>query len=139
MSIPVPFKPDQKITDVFKEGRFTLSAEILPPRNGSSQRGVLEQVQRLISSGAEFLSVTKGAGGSLRGGSLPIAQVIKETFGVPCIAHFTCRDLTQAEVENHLVDHHFLEFETSWHSAEILQMVSLTGFLEKTATHMHIS
>ena len=38
--------------------------------------------------------MTKGAGGSLRGGSLPIAHAIKEQFNVPCIAHFTCRDLT---------------------------------------------
>lgn len=52
------------------------------------------------------MSVTKGAGGSLRGGSLPIAQTIKEFFRLPCIAHFTCRDLLPEEVENQLVDHH---------------------------------
>ncbi len=52
------------------------------------------------------MSVTKGAGGSLRGGSLPIAQTIKESLGLPCIAHFTCRDLLPEEVENQLVDHH---------------------------------
>lgn len=102
-----PFKVDQKITDVLGAKEFTLSAEILPPRNGASQAAVLEQVKRLLESGAEFLSVTKGAGGSLRGGSLPIAQVIKESFRVPSIAHFTCRDLTQEEVENSLIDHHF--------------------------------
>jgi methylenetetrahydrofolate reductase (NADPH) len=101
------FKIDQKLTDVLAKGRFTLSAEVLPPRNGSEQRQVLEQIQSLIESGAEFLAVTKGAGGSLRGGSLPIAQVIKEQFGVPCIAHFTCRDLTPADVENQLMDHHY--------------------------------
>jgi methylenetetrahydrofolate reductase (NADPH) len=101
------FKIDQKLTDVLSRGRFTLSAEVLPPRNGSEQRQVLEQIQSLIGSGAEFLAVTKGAGGSLRGGSLPIAQTIKEQFGVPCIAHFTCRDLTPADVENQLMDHHY--------------------------------
>lgn len=101
------FKVDQKLTDVLAKGRFTLSAEVLPPRNGSEQRQVLEQIHSLIGSGAEFLAVTKGAGGSLRGGSLPIAQVIKEQFGVPCIAHFTCRDLTPADVENQLMDHHY--------------------------------
>ncbi len=84
-----------------------MSAEVIPPRNGSEQRKVLEQVQALIGAGAQFLAVTKGAGGSLRGGSLPIAQAIKEQFGVPCIAHFTCRDLTPADVENQLMDHHY--------------------------------
>lgn len=103
----LPFKSDQKITEVLAAGRFTLSAEIIPPRNGSEQAQVLEQIQRLVSAGAEFLAVTKGAGGSLRGGSLPIAQAVKERFGVPCIAHFTCRDLLPVEVENQLMDHYY--------------------------------
>lgn len=103
----LPFTPDRKMTDVLGKEPFTLSAEIIPPRNGTEQAAVLTQIDRLIRSGAQFLAVTKGAGGSLRGGSLPIAQAIKEKFGVPCIAHFTCRDLTPMEVENHLIDHHY--------------------------------
>lgn len=101
------FRTDVKLTDVLSKGTFTLSAEVLPPRNGSEQKKVFEQIQSLIGSGAQFLAVTKGAGGSLRGGSLPIAQTIKEQFEVPCIAHFTCRDLTPADVENQLMDHHY--------------------------------
>ena len=68
---------------------------------------MLEQVHSLIGAGAQFLAVTKGAGGSLRGGSLPIAQAVKEQFSVPCIAHFTCRDLLPVDVENQLMDHHY--------------------------------
>jgi methylenetetrahydrofolate reductase (NADPH) len=102
------YRPDIKITDLLgRPGKFTLSAEVIPPRNGAEQSKVLDQVAALVEAGAEFLSVTKGAGGSLRGGSLPIAQLIKERLQVPCIAHFTCRDLTAAEVENHLMDHHY--------------------------------
>lgn len=99
------FRTDRKLTEVIGRGRFTLSAEVTPPRNGAEQGDVLEQVSRLVEAGAQFLAVTKGAGGSLRGGSLPIAQAIKEQFGVPAIAHFTCRDLAPEEVENQLVDH----------------------------------
>ena len=102
-----PFRADQKLSEVLASRSFTISAEVIPPRNGAEQGKVLEQVETLIRSGAQFLAVTKGAGGSLRGGSLPIAQTIKERFGVPCIAHFTCRDLTPAEVENQLMDHHY--------------------------------
>jgi len=101
------FKQDVKIIDLLKNQRFTFSAEIIPPRNGMEQVKVLEQIKVLISAGAEFFSVTKGAGGSLRGGSLPISQAIKDQFGVPCIAHFTCRDMTPQEVENQLMDHHY--------------------------------
>jgi methylenetetrahydrofolate reductase (NADPH) len=101
------FRPDRKITQVLARGGFTLSAEVMPPRNGAEQGTVLGQVAQLVLAGAQFLAVTKGAGGSLRGGSLPIAQAIKEQFGVPCIAHFTCRDLVPEEVENQLMDHHY--------------------------------
>lgn len=108
MSVPTrfPFKPDQHLTQVLKQG-FTVSAEVIPPRNGAEQVQVLAQISSLIESGAQFIAVTKGAGGSLRGGSLPIAQAVKESFGVPCIAHFTCRDLSSFEVENQLMDHHY--------------------------------
>jgi methylenetetrahydrofolate reductase (NADPH) len=102
-----PFRSDIKLTDFLKQNGFTASAEIIPPRNGSEQRKILTQVQTLIEAGAQFLAVTKGAGGSLRGGSLPIAQVIKEQYQVPCIAHFTCRDLTAHDCENSLMDHHY--------------------------------
>lgn len=102
-----PYKPDRKLIDVLTEGKFTLSAEVIPPRNGSDQRKVLSQIAALIDAGAQFLAVTKGAGGSLRGGSLPITQLVKEQFSRPCVAHFTCRDLTPFEVENHLMDHHY--------------------------------
>lgn len=102
-----PFRSDTKLTDFLKQNGFTSSAEIIPPRNGSEQRKILTQVQTLIEAGAQFLAVTKGAGGSLRGGSLPIAQVIKEQYQVPCIAHFTCRDLNAHECENSLMDHHY--------------------------------
>jgi methylenetetrahydrofolate reductase (NADPH) len=100
--------PDRKISEILRETPFTLSAEIVPPRNGSDRQAIIQQIDALKSAGAQFLAVTKGAGGSLRGGSLPIAQLIKEGFKTPCIAHFTCRDLLPEEVENQLVDHHFL-------------------------------
>ncbi len=100
------FKVDQKITDVIKANKFTLSAEVIPPRNGIEQFKILSDIRALVDSGAQFLAVTKGAGGSLRGGSLPIAQAVKESLGVPSIAHFTCRDITPADVENLLIDHH---------------------------------
>lgn len=104
---PISFRPDQKLTDFLANHAFTWSAEVIPPRNGSEQQVILNQIQSLVEADAQFLAVTKGAGGSLRGGSLPIAQLIKEQLGIPCIAHFTCRDLTAADIENQLIDHHY--------------------------------
>jgi len=101
------YVPDQKIIDVLDKAKYTLSAEVIPPRNGAEQQKIFEQIKSLVDSGSQFIAVTKGAGGSLRGGSLPIAQAVKDSFKVPCVAHFTCRDLTIQEVENSLIDHHY--------------------------------
>lgn len=98
---------DKTVTEVLKSKSFTVSAEVVPPRNGEDQAQTFLKLKRIIDSGVDFLSVTKGAGGSLRGGSLPIAQAIKEKLNRPCIAHFTCRDLVPEEVENQLMDHHY--------------------------------
>ena len=106
MTTDFTFRADRKLSEVLSGGGFTLSAEVIPPRNGAEQVRILKDIEALIRAGAQFLAVTKGAGGSLRGGSLPIAQLIKERFGVPCIAHFTCRDLLPADIENQLMDHH---------------------------------
>lgn len=127
----IGYRPDVKLTDFLSRHEFTVSAEVIPPRNGSEQQKILQQVNTLVQAGAKFLAVTKGAGGSLRGGSLPIAHVIKEQFKVPAIAHFTCRDLTAADVENQLMDHHYFgirnilalrgdppDGQTSWTSRE---------------------
>lgn len=95
------------ISELFSQGRTTVSAEIIPPRNGAEASAVLEQISLLQKVPVDFISVTKGAGGSLRGGTLPIAQTIKTQFGICSLAHFTCRDYTIEEIENNLMDHHY--------------------------------
>lgn len=96
----------EKILDII-EKRFTISLEVVPPRNGSSFNKMTKQLMLLASQDPDFISVTKGAGGSLRGGSLPIAHFIQHHIMTPALAHFTCRDYTIEEVENALIDHHY--------------------------------
>lgn len=101
------YTQDHKVVDVLKTRAFTLSAEMIPPRNGEQMQTTMGRLQKVVDSGVDFLSVTKGAGGSLRGGSLPISQTVKDHFSKPCIAHFTCRDLSPQDIENQLIDHHY--------------------------------
>src|SRR5579862_2128038 len=96
----------QSIVDLLKTKK-TLSAEIIPPRNGAETEVILGQIAELKKVPVDFISVTKGAGGSLRGGTLPIAQMIKTRFDICSLAHFTCRDYTIEEIENNLMDHHY--------------------------------
>src|SRR5687767_5588548 len=42
------FQPDRTLTQVLARGRFTLSAEVIPPRNGAEQAAVLSTIANLV-------------------------------------------------------------------------------------------
>jgi methylenetetrahydrofolate reductase (NADPH) len=98
---------NRKITEILNTKKRTISAEIIPPRNGTETEKSFLQIQTLKDAKIDFISVTKGAGGSLRGGTLPIAHMIQSQHHIPSVAHFTCRDHSIEEIENLLMDHHY--------------------------------
>ena len=92
-------------------GQPVISVEIIPPRNGTRLSAILEKVEQLRDCNPDFVSITRGAGGSLRGGTVPIAYLIKQRLGIETVAHLTCIDNSVEELENLLMDHHYLEIE----------------------------
>ena len=95
----------RKITDLIEEKDLTLSVETFPPRNGGDPRIILDKIERLSRLDLDFISITKGALGSHRGGTVPIGYMIGDRYGVNPLVHFRCRDMDRQEVENALVDH----------------------------------
>jgi len=93
------------ITQILAEKDFVYSAEVFPPRNGKSPDLIFKKLQKLAALDIEFISITKGAMGSLRGGTVPIDFMISERYDENALVHFRCRDMIKAEVENALVDH----------------------------------
>lgn len=94
-----------KITEILGK-KFTYSVEMVPPRNWEEPETLYARIGEMKELGVDFISVTKGAGGSLRGGTLPIAYFAKERYGLECIAHFTSMDSTKQEIENSLKDYY---------------------------------
>jgi methylenetetrahydrofolate reductase (NADPH) len=97
----------KKITDILKEKNFTVSVELVPPRNGEGKEEILKKIKQLKGK-VDFVSITKGAGGSLRGGTLPIS-VFADEQGIVPLAHFVCRERTKAEIENDIIDLYYFE------------------------------
>lgn len=97
----------KSVTDILNENSFSFSAEIIPPRNGTDFDTVFELVSDLKQANFQFISVTHGAGGSLRGGTLPIAYHAQNNCELTSIAHLTCRGMSREDLENHLIDHHY--------------------------------
>jgi methylenetetrahydrofolate reductase (NADPH) len=94
-----------KITDIINKKKFTVSVEIVPPRNGNDIGITFDKIAHLKGY-INFISVTKGAGGSLRGGTLPLSYFIQEKLGISTIEHYVCRERTIADIENDLWDMH---------------------------------
>lgn len=88
-----------------------LSVEIIPPRNGERLEVIMRKIEELQDASPDFISVTRGAGGSLRGGTVPIAYIIKQKTGMETMAHLTCIDTPVEELENSLMDHRYLGIE----------------------------
>jgi methylenetetrahydrofolate reductase (NADPH) len=100
----------KKITEILREKKFTISAELVPPRNGTNPEEIYNKISQLRDL-VDFVAVTKGAGGSLRGGTLPISYFAQEKFGINAIAHFVCRERTKEEIENELIDLHYFNIK----------------------------
>ncbi len=98
------FQPE-KITNVLAKKDFTISVEVFPPRNGKSPDIILNKIDELSKLDLDFISITKGAMGSMRGGTIPIGYMISERYGLNSLVHFRCRDMNKRDVENMLVDH----------------------------------
>lgn len=99
--------PGKSVLEILNKNLFSFSAEIIPPRNGTDFESVFADIGKLKNAGFDFISVTHGAGGSLRGGTLPIAHYAQNAVGLSAIAHLTCRNASREDLENSLVDHHY--------------------------------
>lgn len=96
-------KNSKKISDIIKNKRFTISVELVPLRNGSNFDKIYSNLN-ILKDRVDFISVTKGAGGSLRGGTLPLTYFAQEKYNINAISHFVCREKTRQEIENDLTD-----------------------------------
>ena len=97
----------KSIPEILNETPFSFSAEIVPPRNGTSLEQIFQTIEKLKKAGFHFISVTHGPGGSLRGGTLPISYYTQSHYKLTAIAHLTVRGATKEDLENTLIDHYY--------------------------------
>jgi methylenetetrahydrofolate reductase (NADPH) len=90
-----------KIIDIMARKKATFSFEVFPPKTAASLPRILETVREVSHIGADFISVTYGAGGTNRSSTLEIAQTIAEN-GCTALSHLTCIGDTSREVTEHI-------------------------------------
>ena len=77
--------------------KVQISFEVYPPRKPEAMGELREAILKLSSVGAEFISVTFGAGGSETKNSLEVLKFIKENSGSTPLAHLTCVGTTSEQ------------------------------------------
>lgn len=92
-----------EITELYKAKLLRYSIEVFPPKNGCSLDSLLATIESLNSFRPAFVSVTYGALGNARGGTVEIASMVKKRYGLETIANITAVNKSKQDIENLLV------------------------------------
>ncbi len=87
-----------KISELLTGETYSLSFEVFPPKSDTAFDSVKHATEEIAKLKPSFMSVTYGAGGGTSRYTLEIAKNIKETYGVPTLAHLTCVSSTKETV-----------------------------------------
>lgn len=80
-------------------GRPVISFEFFPPKTKEGDKTLLDKtVPALVAAGADYCSVTYGAGGSTREKTLMIVDRIQRESSLTAVAHLTCVSSARSEI-----------------------------------------
>src|ERR1043166_5904371 len=96
----------------------TYSFEFFPPKSPATTDQLWQAVGALARTKPLFMTMTFGAGGSTRDGTLEGAARMRKETKLPTAAHLTCIGLTKAELADYT--------EKLW-AADVRHIVALRG------------
>lgn len=93
-----------RISELLARDGLSLSFEVFPPKTDTAFESVKAATEAIADLRPAFVSVTYGAGGGTSKYTLEIAKTIKESHGVPTLAHLTCVSSTRETVRARIAD-----------------------------------
>jgi methylenetetrahydrofolate reductase (NADPH) len=88
-----------KLTEIWKSrGMPTISFELFPARSDKAQARLDKAIAKLVALEPDFVSVTFGAGGSTREGSLALAAALNNEHGLEVLPYFACYGLSPQQI-----------------------------------------
>ena len=103
-----------KIVDIITKNTPSLSFEVFPPKTETTFDNVKAATEEIAKLCPSFISVTYGAGGGTSKYTLDIVKNIKQSYGVPTLAHLTCVSSTR---------------ETVWQKIEEIKAAGVTNVM----------
>ena len=79
-----------RIDEILATRRPVFSVEFFPPKTAEATEGLYATAGELSELGLDFVSVTYGAGGSTRDGTVEITKALKDELGLETMAHLSC-------------------------------------------------
>jgi methylenetetrahydrofolate reductase (NADPH) len=79
-----------RVDEIIAEQRPTFSIEFFPPKTPEATAELYETARALRELEPDFVSVTYGAGGSTRDGTVEITTALKNEIGFETMAHLSC-------------------------------------------------
>ena len=79
-----------RVDQILSAKRPVFSVEFFPPRSGEAREQLFATASAMRELGLDFVSVTYGAGGSTREGTVEITSALKRDLGFEVMAHLSC-------------------------------------------------
>ncbi len=79
-----------RIDEILASRRPVFSVEFFPPKTAEATEGLFATARELRELEPDFVSVTYGAGGSTREGTVEITKALKDDLGYETMAHLSC-------------------------------------------------
>ncbi|RCW47738.1 MULTISPECIES: methylenetetrahydrofolate reductase [NAD(P)H] [unclassified Halanaerobium] len=90
-----------KIKDIFAEKKVVFSLEIFPPKYDMHIETIYKVLDKFKKIEPDYMSVTYGAGGGVNNNkTCEISSLLKEKYGVEPLAHLTCINSTQENIDD---------------------------------------
>lgn len=87
-----------KIKEIYENKNPVFSFEIFPPNKNFPEEKLKEVIKELSTLKPDFISVTYGAGGTTKSGTVEIASYIKNTLKIETLSHLTCIGSKKEEI-----------------------------------------
>ena len=92
-----------RIEEWVKNKKVVFSFEIFPPKAASSVNTIYDTLEALKGSNPDYISVTYGAGGSLRNNkTIELSSLVKNKYNIEAVAHLTCINSTKDDINYYL-------------------------------------
>lgn len=83
-------------------GKPAISFEFFPPKTPQGEESLMEAVKALATLKPSFMTVTFGAGGSTRDGTLKTLEAVRGVTDIPLACHLTFISITKTELRAYL-------------------------------------